>query len=55
MIQLSSLKEPFKKNRSRTAEKKKNHILKDTRRTSLVVQWLRLNASNAWGPGSIPG
>ena len=45
----------FLKNRSRTAEKKKNHILKDIRRTSLVVQWLRLHASNAGGPGSIPG
>ena len=23
--------------------------------TSLVVQWVRLCATNAWGPGSIPG
>ena len=23
--------------------------------TSLVVQWLRLHISNAWGMGSIPG
>ena len=27
----------------------------DFRRTSLVVQWLRLRAPNAGGPGSIPG
>ena len=28
---------------------------RDTQGTSLVIQWLRLHAPNAGGPGSIPG
>ena len=34
--------------------RKSNH-LKISPGTSLVVQWLRLHASNAGGPGLIPG
>ena len=30
-------------------------IIKNTRGSSLVVQWLRLGAPNARGPGLIPG
>ena len=30
-------------------------LIKDITGTSLVVQWLRLHAPNAGGPGSIPG
>ena len=33
----------------------KNVYIKQVARTSLVVQWLRLCAPNAEGPGSIPG
>ena len=41
---------------NRLLRKSLNHlILKAKERTSLVVQWLRLHAPNAGGPGSIPG
>ena len=36
-------------------EKMKTLIKKDTRGTSLVVQWLRLHTPNTGGLGSIPG
>ena len=31
------------------------HFLRNGLGTSLVVQWVRLHAPNAGGPGSIPG
>ena len=36
-------------------KRSKKYILKDSSRTSLVVQWVRLHAPNAGGLGSIPG
>ena len=33
----------------------KKDVKLSLRGTSLVGQWLRLQAPNAWGPGSIPG
>ena len=36
------------------SKKKKNRALKSKRGTSLMVQWLRLEASNAGAAGSVP-
>ena len=45
----------MRQEKKKASKLEKKDVKRSLRGTSLVVQWLRLQAPNAWGPGSIPG